>query len=188
MSIRVARGSHGLIAGQRRRSPISSPAIAATDTGNSKLVIAVPSGSPNESAAMRAVGDMRAADQRLTASPKATSRCEPYNGGRDANAPIRLVLSALRGRGARVRALADQSGRRSAQPALSELRLRAAAQSRRPDRQSGRPARAAHDGRRPMPSAARSCSTSTSGQDDGAPTRAPTSACRSRPATNRGLT
>ena len=60
LSIRVARGAHGLTRRPDGASlRFSCRAIAATDAGNSKLVIAVPSGSPNESAAMRAVGDMR---------------------------------------------------------------------------------------------------------------------------------
>ena len=65
-------------------------------------------------------------------------------------------LSALCGGGSSVRALADQSGLRPPQSALSELRLRPAAQSGRTDRQSGRPSRVRARRRLPMPSGARS--------------------------------
>ena len=89
----VARGSQGLTAGaERARSrdvPGALPRLA--DAGNSKLVIAVPSGSPNESAAMRAVARDTAADTRPTVSRRPTSPSQPYQRRRDADAPIRLA-------------------------------------------------------------------------------------------------
>ena len=72
-------------------------------------MIAVPSGSPNESAAVRAVGDVRAHDHDYGFS-ESNVAIEPYHGGRDADAPIRLSYLQLRRRGPRVRPLADQPG------------------------------------------------------------------------------
>ena len=56
VAARLAGADAGAAGAGRRRS---SSATASADAGNSKLVIAVPSGSPNESAAVRAVGEMR---------------------------------------------------------------------------------------------------------------------------------
>ena len=53
-------------------------------------MIAVPSGSPNESAAMRAVGNMREMIRDFGFSDS-TVAMEPYSGGRDPSAPIRLA-------------------------------------------------------------------------------------------------
>ena len=80
-----------------------------TGMGNSRLVIGVPAGSPNESAAMRAMGDVRGmiVDYGFSDTAVAT---EPYHGGRNANAPIRLSYLQLRRRGPGMRPLADQPG------------------------------------------------------------------------------
>ncbi len=88
-SIRIPRGSHGL-------SPAQASQVAGflghyrnAGMRNSRLLIAVPSGSPNESAAVHAVGDMRRMMAEFGFSDTAVS-IEPYPGGRDPNAPIRL--------------------------------------------------------------------------------------------------
>jgi len=89
MLVRIARGSHGLAPGQKAQVATFLDRYRASDAGNSKLVIAVPSGSPNESAAMYAVGDIR----RLISSfgfPDSAVVIEPYHERRDAGAPIRL--------------------------------------------------------------------------------------------------
>ncbi len=65
LSIRVASGAHGLSDGQAAQVSDFLARYRSKDSGNSKLVIAVPSGSPNESAAMRAVGNMREMIRRL---------------------------------------------------------------------------------------------------------------------------
>jgi pilus assembly protein CpaD len=96
LTVRVARGSQGLTPPQKGQVAGFLERYRASDAGNSKLVIAVPSGSPNESAAVRAVGDIR---QLITAYgfTEANVAIEPYNEPRDLNAPVRL--SALCGRG-----------------------------------------------------------------------------------------
>jgi len=89
LSVRVARGSQGLTPSQKGQIAGFLERYRSSDAGNSKLVIAVPSGSPNESAAVRSVGDIR---QLITAYgfSEANVAIEPYNEGRDANAPVRL--------------------------------------------------------------------------------------------------
>ena len=59
VNVRVARGSQGLTPAQRAQVAGFLERYRATDAGNSKLVIAVPSGSPNEGAAVQAVADVR---------------------------------------------------------------------------------------------------------------------------------
>jgi pilus assembly protein CpaD len=89
MSLRVARGSVGLSPGQKEQVAGFISRYRGMDSGNSKLVLSVPSGSPNESAAVHAVGDMR----RIFSSfgfADSTVVIEPYREARDANAPIRL--------------------------------------------------------------------------------------------------
>ena len=89
LTVRVARGSQGLTPPQKGQVAGFLERYRASDAGNSKLVIAVPSGSPNESAAVRAVGDIR---QLITAYgfTEANVAIEPYNEPRDLNAPVRL--------------------------------------------------------------------------------------------------
>ena len=89
MTLRVARGSQGLTPAQKGQIATFLERYRVADAGNSKLVIAVPSGSPNESAAVRAVGEIR---QLITAYgfSEANVAIEPYHDGRDAGAPIRL--------------------------------------------------------------------------------------------------
>jgi pilus assembly protein CpaD len=89
VSLRVARGSQGLTPAQKGEVASFLQHYRTSDAGNSKLVIAVPSGSPNETAAVRAVGDIR---QMITnfGFPEANVAIEPYREGRDTNAPIRL--------------------------------------------------------------------------------------------------
>jgi pilus assembly protein CpaD len=88
-SIHVARGSQGLAPAQRAQVASFLQRYRATDAGNSKLVIAVPSGSPNESAVVLAVADVR---RLITDYGFAESNVaiEPYHERRDAGAPIRL--------------------------------------------------------------------------------------------------
>lgn len=88
MNVRVARGSQGLTPAQKGQVATFLERYRAADAGNSKLVIAVPSGTPNESAAVRGVNDIR---QLITAYgfSEANVTIEPYH-DRDAGAPIRL--------------------------------------------------------------------------------------------------
>jgi pilus assembly protein CpaD len=87
--VHVARGSEGLSPGQKAQVSGFLQHYRATDAGNSKLIISVPSGTPNESAAVYAVADIR----RMIASygfAESNVAIEPYNEGRGANAPVRL--------------------------------------------------------------------------------------------------
>ena len=65
VNVRVARGSQGLTPAQRGQVAGFLERYRATDAGNSKLVIAVPSGSPNESRGGARGRRDAAADQRL---------------------------------------------------------------------------------------------------------------------------
>lgn len=59
LKLHVPRGSHGLSPSQRAEVVEFAGRYRASDSGNSRLVIAAPSGSPNEVAAMNAVDDIR---------------------------------------------------------------------------------------------------------------------------------
>jgi pilus assembly protein CpaD len=59
MEVRVGRQAHGLTGEQRADITAFADRSRASDAGNSKLVIAVPSGAANEVAAMYAVGEIR---------------------------------------------------------------------------------------------------------------------------------
>ncbi len=59
LSLRVARGSYGLSPHQRAQVISFSERYRALDAGNSRMVVEVPSGSPNEVAAMQAVAEIR---------------------------------------------------------------------------------------------------------------------------------
>jgi pilus assembly protein CpaD len=89
VSVRVARGSQGLTPAQRAQVAGFIERYRATDAGNSKLVISVPSGSPNEGSAVQAVADLR---HMITGYgfPEANVAIEPYHAPRDPSAPIRL--------------------------------------------------------------------------------------------------
>ena len=89
LNIRVARGSQGLTPNQRAQVVEFLGRYRTVDAGNSKLVIAVPSGSPNETSAMHAVNDLRALTSQSGFADSAVA-IEPYHGGRDASAPIRF--------------------------------------------------------------------------------------------------
>lgn len=89
MSLRVARGAAGLLPAQRASVIDFMTRYRATDAGNSKLVISVPSGSANEIAAMNAVADMRPilADQGFSES---AISIEPYHAEGDPQPPVRV--------------------------------------------------------------------------------------------------
>jgi pilus assembly protein CpaD len=89
IKVAIARGSHGLTPGQRSQVAQFLERYRASDAGNSKLVIAVPSGTPNESAAVNAVGDIR----RLISGygfPESNVVVEPYRDAPGGGSPIRL--------------------------------------------------------------------------------------------------
>ncbi len=89
MSLRVPRGQNGLSPSQRAQLYNFVEKYRATDSGNSKLVISVPAGSPNETASMHAISDIRPmlADRGFT--DQAVS-IEPYAAEGDHQAAIRV--------------------------------------------------------------------------------------------------
>jgi pilus assembly protein CpaD len=89
LTIRVARGSHGLSPAQRAQVTGFLQHYRGTAMGNSRLVIAVPGGSANETATVRAVSEMRhlIADMGFSDT---TVAIEPYTAPRNADGPIRL--------------------------------------------------------------------------------------------------
>lgn len=89
MTVRVARGSSGLSPGQRAQVADFLARFRVADAGNSKLVISVPSGAPNEIAAMAAVGDLRILIREFGFDETSIS-VEAYHADRDPAAPIRI--------------------------------------------------------------------------------------------------
>jgi pilus assembly protein CpaD len=89
LALRVPRGSSGLTPHQKSQLVEFFGKYRATDAGNSKIVVSVPSGAPNEVAAMRAVADMRDVmiDSGFTES---TMSVEPYHNERDPQPPVRV--------------------------------------------------------------------------------------------------
>lgn len=90
MNIRVSSGAAGLSPGQAAQLSDFLARYRNRDSGNSKLVIAVPTGSPNEGASMRAVAHMRQIINDFGFA-EGDIAMQPYNGSRDASAPIRLA-------------------------------------------------------------------------------------------------
>jgi pilus assembly protein CpaD len=90
MSIRVPRGSSGLSSGQKAQFGAFMARYRGADSGNSKLVISVPSGSSNEASIVRAVDDLRG---MIASSGFAESNLviEPFIESRRGGAPIRVA-------------------------------------------------------------------------------------------------
>jgi pilus assembly protein CpaD len=88
MSLTVAPGSRGLTPGQQAQVEDFLRHFRAADAGNSKLVIAVPNGGPNEVSAMRAAGQLNGLVKEAGFAENAIE-VRPYPAGRG-NAPIRF--------------------------------------------------------------------------------------------------
>jgi pilus assembly protein CpaD len=90
MNLRIARGSQGLTDAQARQVGGFLEHYRNVGMGNTRLVIGVPAGGANESAALRAMQDVRRmiVDYGFSDSAIVT---EPYHSGKDTNAPIRLA-------------------------------------------------------------------------------------------------
>jgi pilus assembly protein CpaD len=89
LSLRVARGSHGLSPHQRAQVVDFTGKYRAGDAGNSRLVIAAPSGSANEVAAMQAVAELRHL-MRAAGFDESAISVEAYHEDRDPQPPIRI--------------------------------------------------------------------------------------------------
>lgn len=87
--IRIGRGSNGLSSPQRAQLMNFTNHFRATDAGNSRLIVAVPSGGANEVPAMYAVGEIRAmlTDQGFG---EASISVEAYSAEGAADPPIRV--------------------------------------------------------------------------------------------------
>lgn len=89
LTVRVARGSHGLTPSQRAHVVDFLNKYRGADSGNSRLTVNVPSGSPNEVSALQAAADLRELlrdygldDTRVTV--------KPYHAAGDPHPPIRV--------------------------------------------------------------------------------------------------
>lgn len=87
--IRMGRGSNGLSSSQRAQLLDFVAHFRATDAGNSRLIVAVPSGGANEVSAMYAVGEIRSMlnDQGFG---QASISVEAYNAEGTGDPPIRV--------------------------------------------------------------------------------------------------
>ncbi|MDX2204353.1 MAG: CpaD family pilus assembly protein [Hyphomicrobiaceae bacterium] len=88
MNLTIAPGAHGLTSGQAAQVDGFLRHFRAADAGNSKLVIAVPSGGPNTVSVMRAVGQLNGLAKEAGFADNALE-VRPYPAGRT-NAPIRF--------------------------------------------------------------------------------------------------
>jgi pilus assembly protein CpaD len=87
LSVRVSRGSAGLTPQQRAQVSDFINRYSARDAGNGRIMVAVPSGSANEVAAMHAVADLRHIVRDFGISD-ANLAIQPYRAGGDA--PLRI--------------------------------------------------------------------------------------------------
>jgi pilus assembly protein CpaD len=92
MSLRVARGSHGLSSHQRAQVVEFANKYNGGNSGNSRLVISAPSGSANEVAAMQAVAELRHI-LRETGFGEDSINVEAYHEDRDPQPPVRLAYT-----------------------------------------------------------------------------------------------
>lgn len=89
MNLSIAPGAPGLSPSQRSQVVGFLQHFRAADAGNSKLVITVPSGGPNEGSAMRAVGQLNGLIKQAGFADNAV-QVRAYHSGRHAGAPIRF--------------------------------------------------------------------------------------------------
>jgi pilus assembly protein CpaD len=87
LSVRIARGSTGLTPQQRAQVADFINRYSARDAGNGRIMVAAPSGSANEVAAMHAVADLRHIVRDFGISD-ANLSIQPYRAGGDA--PLRI--------------------------------------------------------------------------------------------------
>ncbi len=88
MNLSIAPGSRGLTPGQQAQVESFLRHFRASDAGNSKLVIQVPHGGSNETAAMRAAGQLNGLVKEAGFADNAV-QVQPYPAGRG-SAPIRF--------------------------------------------------------------------------------------------------
>lgn len=91
LRLRVSAGASGLTPAQRAQAVHFFRTYGASG-GATRLAIAVPSGSPNETSAVRALGDLRSI-VRDAGIDAANVTVGPYHAGRDASAPIKVAYA-----------------------------------------------------------------------------------------------
>ena len=89
LSLKVPRGSSGMSPHQKAQVVDFVTRYRAGDSGNSKLVITAPSGSPNEVASMQAVAEIRHL-MRDSGFPDGSITVEAYHEERDPQPAIRI--------------------------------------------------------------------------------------------------
>lgn len=87
MPVRVARGSQGLTPQAKAQVLEFAERFRSMDNGQSRLIIAAPSGASNEASAMQAVGEIRSLLAARGFSESSIT-VEAYSGDRDATPPI----------------------------------------------------------------------------------------------------
>jgi pilus assembly protein CpaD len=89
LNVRVSRGAHGLAPQQRAQVVDFMNKYRGRDSGNGKLTVNVPSGSPNEVAALHAVADLRELLREYGMDDSRVS-IKPYHTEGDPQPPIRV--------------------------------------------------------------------------------------------------
>ncbi len=89
LSIPIHRGTYGLAPGQQARLSRFLARYKARDTGNSNLLVHVPSGSANEVEAMQVVGELRHVISEYGFDPTLV-KVKPYQARRGSQPPIRV--------------------------------------------------------------------------------------------------
>lgn len=89
LSLKVPRGSNGLTAQQHMQAMDFLARYRAADSGNSKLVISVPSGTANELSAMQAAAQLRAL-VRQAGFDDGSIAIEPLGGAAHAQPPLQM--------------------------------------------------------------------------------------------------
>lgn len=92
LTVRIARGSHGLNPHQRAHVVDFLNKYRGGDAGNSKLTINVPFGSPNEVSALHAVADLRELLRDYGLDDTRVS-IKPYHAEGESQPPIRVSYS-----------------------------------------------------------------------------------------------
>ena len=93
MAVRVGPGAYGLSSAQRNRVGHFLHRYRTVDRGNSKLVIAAPSGTRNEVSAMHAIAEVRKMVSQA-GFPEDVVSVEPYR-GTGSRAPIRITYNRV---------------------------------------------------------------------------------------------
>jgi pilus assembly protein CpaD len=91
LALRVSAGASGLTPAQRAQA-IHFFRTYSAGSGSARLAIGVPSGSPNEASAVRALRDLRSIVHEAGID-EANVTVGPYRAGRDASAPIKITYA-----------------------------------------------------------------------------------------------